>query len=94
MRYRILSVKKTTLAIWLNIGLSHFLKLEFDNTYFFMTRALKKGKYALQFFNTDLIGLGQFLFLLRRFRGPNVFTGNGIKILKEKFLLKKRKKAK
>jgi len=76
------------------MGLSHYLQFQLDRKYFSVKRALKKGKYALQFISSDSIGLSQFAFLLRRFKGPNVFTGNGIKIVREKLKLKKRKKAK
>lgn len=93
LRYRILSVKRETNEFWLNIGLSHFFGIQLGENYLRPQRH-KKRKHALKFFALNRFALTQILFLIRRFRGPNVFTGNGIRLLGEKPLLKPRRRLK
>jgi hypothetical protein len=51
-----------------------------------------RRKQAFTIFSDNLFLLANISFILRRFRGPNCYTGNGVKFIKEKLILKPRKK--
>jgi len=51
-----------------------------------------RRKQAFTIFSDNLFLLVNISFILRRFRGPNCYTGNGVKFIKEKLVLKPRKK--
>ena len=51
-----------------------------------------KRKYTLTIRSTNRFLLANFVYMIRRFRGPNCYTGNGVKFLREKLKYKPRKK--
>lgn len=93
LRYRILSIKKTNyVGTIINVGLSHLVFFNVTQMPIFIKRY--KKKHSLIFYSLSKYSLLEVLFLIRRFRGPNVFTGNGIKLLREKLKYKPRTKTK
>lgn len=74
-----------------------YLKLGYAHLIFFqkignMSFKKHKKKYALTIYSTNQFLLSNFIYTLRRFRSPNVYTGNGVLFLKEKIRFKPRKK--
>lgn len=89
LRYRILGVKVTQRCAWVTMGFSHFILIDLQHS-LATIRRYKKRKYTLSMRSIDYISFFQFLFLTRRFRGPNVFTGNGVRLYGDKLVFKPR----
>lgn len=71
------------------MGFSHFILIDLQHS-LATIRRYKKRKYTLSMRSIDYISFFQFLFLTRRFRGPNVFTGNGVRLYGDKLVFKPR----
>jgi len=83
LRYRIMSIQQDEQKVWINVGLSHFVGLDMSRNYIYIQKHPRR-KHALKLRSWDRAGIFVFFFLVRRFRGPNPFTGNGIRLLGEK----------
>lgn len=75
--------------LYLKLGHAH---LVFFQKVSFMLFKKHKRKYALTIYSTNKFLLSNFIYILRRFRPPNIYTGNGVLFLKEKIKFKPRKK--
>lgn len=82
---------------WKNSKQRLYLKLGYAHLIFFQKVGLMafekhKRKYALTIYSTNKFLLSNFIYTLRRYRPPNIYTGNGVLFLKEKIKFKPRKK--
>jgi len=86
LRIRIEKIFKKGLVLKLN--LAHKVKWY---SKFFRFKKLRKIKNSFIVFSKDHQIHNIFLYILRRFKAPDPYRGNGIKFYKEKLLFKKRK---
>ena len=75
--------------LYLKLGHAHLIFYQKVGT---MSFEKHRRKYALTIYSTNQFLLSNFIYTLRRFRAPNVYTGNGVLFLKEKIRFKPRKK--